>query len=169
MLTNIVLLTEINSAGVGDYIFLILVIVVTVVQAINKQRKKERLKQMSNDDEPGSRPEPRRQREIYHPMDEQPREPFGTLFDRMEEMFDPIQYPTPEPEPEPTFYAEKSKVIQEKISEMLKKKEASKMPGDVTSPSIYDRKKKEPLKKRIRRDFSPRDAIIYSEIINRKY
>lgn len=169
MLSNIVLLTEINTAGFGDYIFLVLVIVATVVQAIAQQRKKERMKRMGSENgEQNGWDEPRRQREVYNPMDEQRGEPFGTLFDRMEEMFDPVQYPSA-PEPEPSYYNQEPEVVQKKTWEPIKKSEPSKMPGDITTPSVYHKEKKEQIRKSIRRDFDPRKAIIYSEIINRKY
>lgn len=172
MLSNIVLLTEINTAGFGDYIFLILVIVASVVQAIVQQRKKQRLKEMEdNNEQQYNHEEPRRQREVYNPMDEQREDPFGTLFDRMEEMFDPVQYPSAEPEPqmESSYDEVKPEFDQKRVEEILKKTQTTKMPGDVTAPSVYHKEKKEPLKKSIRRDFDPRKAVIYSEIINRKY
>ncbi|GET32404.1 hypothetical protein PbJCM13498_12670 [Prolixibacter bellariivorans] len=171
MPSNIVLLTEINTAGFGDYIFLILVIVASVVQAIVQQRKKQRLKQMEDNGEQYNHEEPKRQREVYNPMDEQREDPFGTLFDHMEEMFDPVQYPSNEPEPqmEPSYDTGKPEIDQKKVEEILKKAQATKMPGDITAPSVYHKEKKDSLRKNIRRDFDPRKAVIYSEIINRKY
>jgi hypothetical protein len=171
MPSNIVLLTEINTAGFGDYIFLILVIVASIVQAIVQQRKKQRLKQMEDNGEQYKQEEPRRRREVYNPMDEQRNDPFGTLFDRMEDMFDPVQYPSNEPEPEmePSYDVGKPEIDQKKVEEILKKAQATKMPGDITAPSVYHKEKKDSLKKSIRRDFDPRKAVIYSEIINRKY
>lgn len=171
MPSNIVLLTEINTAGFGDYIFLILVIVASVVQAIVQQRKKQRLKQREDNGEQYKQEEPRRRREVYNPMDEQRKDPFGTLFDRMEDMFDPVQYPSNEPEPEmePSYDVGKPEIGQKKVEEILKKAQATKIPGDITASSAYNKEKKGSLKKSIRRDFNPRKAIIYSEIINRKY
>lgn len=166
-----VLLTEINTAGVGDYIFLILVVVVSIVQAINKQRKKERMKQMQDNEENNNWEEPKRQRQPYNPMDEQHEDPFGTIFDRVEELFDPVQYPSYEPEPqmESANQMAQPEIDENRVKEILKKSQETKMPGDIAAPSIYHKEKKEPLKKSIRRDFDPRKAVIYSEIINRKY
>jgi len=166
-----VLLTEINTAGVGDYIFIILIIVVSIVQAINKQRKKERMKQTQDNGGNNSWEQPKRQREPYNPMDEKREDPFGTLFDRMEEMFDPVQYPSQEPEPEMemTNKVGQPEISNKKVEEIIKKSREAKMPGDITATSVYHNEKKERLKNSIRRDFNPRKAVIYSEIINRKY
>ena len=167
-----VLLTEIIRAGVGDYIFIILIIIVSIVQAINKQRKKERMNQMNNHDRDTNRQEERRQRrEVYHPMDEEQEDPFGRMFDRMEEIFDPVQYPSPEPEPREESVSKigKPEIDEKRVQEILNKSREQKMPGDITSPSVYHQEKKEPLRKSIRRDFDPKKAIIYSEIIHRKY
>lgn len=170
MLTNIILLTQINTAGFGDYIFIILIILATIAQAVAQQRKKERLKQLEQNEGPDEwqqKPRPNRQREVYNPMDEKHEEPSGTFFDRMEEIFDPIQYSPSEPEP--SYYEEELEKEQEKVEEILKKNEATPMPGDVTTQSVYHRKKKTSLKKNIRHDFDARKAVIYSEILKRKY
>ncbi|PSK85562.1 hypothetical protein [Prolixibacter denitrificans] len=167
-----VLLTQINTAGVGDYVFIILIIVVSIVQAINKQRKKERMKQMQDNGGNNGWEQPKQQREPYNPMDEKREDPFGTLFDRMEEVFDPVQYPSQEPEPEMEMTNNKvgqPEISNKKVEEIITKSRQAKMPGDITATSVYHKGKKEPLKKSIRRDFDPRKAVIYSEIINRKY
>ena len=131
-----------------DYIFIILAIVLSVVGAINQNKKKRAAQQLSENENRPHRPS------VFEQLFE------DDFFNEEEPVVRPVPQPKPKPEPrikyQPLVREEPAKaaVINYKNT-----------PKD-TSPLLQN---STPESHPIRKDFSLKKAVIYSEILKRKY
>lgn len=157
---------QLKMNAFGDYIFLIIIVVASIIQAIVQKNKKEeiqkaeRRKQIDRELEEGEPVE-------GYPMEQ---EEGGSIFDRMEKML------LPEP------YVEEIKPKIHKTVASKKEEEAGKY--DIQNYKMFEGEnagppKTEPEKKSVQRGkmikpglsrtFDLKKAVIYSEVLNRKY
>ena len=167
-------------SAIGDYIFLILIVLASIAQAFSQKKKKDEAKAQ-------------RQRSLNRELDETDDEyerqedsydqPAGSFLDQMEKMFNPDL-------PEDEFKPVEKNVITEKKSDIQEKKEQlAKMQKSLSSyiseeehkaeiekehpgkPLVQQTKEIKPIKirQRIREGFDLKKAVIYSEVLNRKY
>ena len=169
-----------QQGAVGDYIFLILIVLASIAQAFSQRKKKveeqaQRHRRLEKELEETD--------EAYERQYEEKEQPAGSFFDQMEKMFDPD---LPEDEPEPV---RKSIIIEKKSDIESKKEELKKMQTSLSSyitdeehnaeiqkeypgkSPMLPTKEIESLevRKRIREGFNLKKAVIYSEVLNRKY
>lgn len=165
-----------QSAAIGDYLFLILIIVASIIQAITQnkkkktlleldRKKKEQLNNHTTDIIEKKRPETMTG---YEP-------PAHNIFDSIERML------VPELEDEQYGWGDNyaEAVIEEKSSkeevtssnsstEKLNTDTAEKQASLIPQKTVFDMAKIS-HKSRIREGFNLKKAVVYSEILNRKY
>lgn len=150
----------------GDYIFLIVIVVASIVQAFVQKNKKEEAQKAERRRQIDRELEGEDSSEAY-PMET---EEGGSIFDRMEKMLMP-ELPPEEVKP----------IVQQTVAS--KKKEDS-LKYDIQNYKMYEGENAEPPKikseinpaqskkeapKRLSRAFDLKKAVIYSEVLNRKY
>jgi len=165
-----------HYAAVGDYIFLIIIVLASIIQAYNQNRKKAEMKravlpeEIVNDEQAEGE------------QDDSPRKlprndsPFGSFLDQMEKMLVPD-------------ISEREQSGDE--NDIPEKKAVNRFGGSITRPSnitedelnmemqknytAFDTykpsKELNPVKskRRFREGFNMKKAVIYAEILNRKY
>jgi len=171
---------QFQQGAVGDYIFLILIVLASIAQAFSQKKKK--------DEEKANR-QRRLDRELeetdeeYERQYEEKNQPDGSFFDQVEKMLNPD---LPEYEPEPV----KKSVILEKKSDIEEKKDKLKQMQTSLSSYITDEEHNAEIQKEypgkppiqqpneiksvkvrtgIRKGFNLKEAVIYSEVLNRKF
>lgn len=157
---------QLTMSAFGDYIFLIIIVVASIIQAIVQKNKKEEIQKAER------RKQIDRELEEDEPVEGYPmeQEEGGSLFDRMEKML------LPEP------YVEEVKPEVQKT--IASKKEEDALKYDIQNYKMFvgenvESPKTEPEKKivqpgkivkpRLSRTFNLKKAVIYSEVLNRKY
>ena len=165
----------VQFASVGDYLFLIMIVVASIIQSISQNKKKKALQ------EPAQDPKEQRPGQFADMMEKSPEKmtgyerPLDNIFDSIERILVPE-------------LADEKYVWGEDYS--IKQAEEVKPSGPIsdfvttegtTIPSIAEReaeritadplvqKKTTGYKSRIRADFSLKKAVVYSEILNKKY
>jgi FtsZ-interacting cell division protein ZipA len=150
----------------GDYIFLIIIVVASIIQAIVQKNKKEEIQKAER------RKQIDRELAEDEPAEEYPmeQEEGGSIFDRMEKML------MPEP------YVEEVKPKVQKT--VASKKEEDALKYDIQNYKMFEGENAEPpkiepekksvqtgkiIKTRLSRTFDLKKAVIYSEVLNRKY
>ncbi len=169
------LLLKIQTAGVGDYIFLILIVVASLIQAFNQNRKKGKMQE--EEEESPRKPHPFDDEEM-EPFPQQPRResPYGPLFDQLDEILGEegvpsvvVEKPKAKPlvrreeKPVETMAAQYSSMQMKEMADQLKEGQRVVDPSQIT-PTAGTL----PVGK-IRSKINMRQAVIYSEILNRKY
>jgi hypothetical protein len=147
----------------GDYIFLIILAAASIIQAVIQKNKKEEAQKAE------------RRRKVERELDEtgefQSREEEGgSVFDRMEEEWLPD---IPKEEPKPVF----QQTVRSKIAEKSKQFDIQNYKmfegENMESPEIQRGTKlissKSEFKQRFTKTFNLKKAVIYSEVLNRKY
>jgi hypothetical protein len=166
---------NIQTAGIGDYIFLILVVAASLIQAFSQNRKKAMMKKegelkpssphpFDDMDEFDQSPRPQPSRES----------PFGSFFDQLDDILGE--------EGTRTIVAQKPKVTVMKepkpVEELaarytamhLAENEPMVKEGQQAIDTSILKVPTEPSSRRnIREKINMRQAVIYSEILNRKY
>jgi len=165
-----------QNAAIGDYIFLVIIILASIIQAISQNRKKAEIaktNQQRSEEEAWQNEENQDDR-----SDEQQQEesPFGSLFDEIEKVFTP-QLPGDEQSKSQDNLSQKSignrqssdttlhsNITEEELNKELQK-EHSALDKTQQVREIM------PVRKRrfVRAGFDLKKAVIYSEILNRKY
>lgn len=158
-------------AGIGDYIFLIIIVIVVIIQAISQSRKKEELAKAEQqktrkaawDDEETLMEEAR----------EEPRDnsPFGSFFDEIEKVFVP-ELPHEEQSMNQDDEGHKQlepPVLSSIISEEELNGELQKDHSALNKNQPVKEEKPVARKGILVTGFSLKKAVIYSEILNRKY
>ena len=163
-----------QSAAIGDYLFLIMIVVASIVQTISQNKKKKVLQEMTMKKDPQTAtimPEvletkPEKMKGYDSPID--------SIFDSIQKMlvpeFEEEKHIWGDDYPEP-----KAEKIIDKAVENLNDSEAKLMREIderhtelITSKPVTEIKAIR-YKSRIRDGFSLRKAVVYSEILNRKY
>ncbi len=163
-------------ASIGDYLFLILIVVASIIQSISQNRKKKALQEMTqNKNTQGNTSIP----DVLEAKPETMKgygSPIDNIFDSIERILVPEvedgkhvwgdDYTEPAAEKEivkkttdqnPVNAEEKlMREIDERHNELITPKPATNIPAVR-------------YKSRIREGFNLREAVIYSEILNRKY
>jgi len=167
---------HIQYAAIGDYIFLIIIVLASIIQAISQNKKKAEIARAGQQKAKGQA----WQEEDYQEdkPQEQPQEdsPFGSFFDEIEKVFIP-ELPGEEQSNNQNNFPEKETVNQQSVNPALHsnitEEELNKeMQKDHSALAKSQQVKEERpvIKKRfIRAGFDLKKAVIYSEILNRKY
>ena len=162
-----------QSAAIGDYIFLIIVVLASIIQAISKNRKKAELEKADRDDagneawqDEDNQDRPRRE----PPKNESP---FGSFFDEVEKMIIP-EMPKEEPSMDKGYFPETkmksaNATLHSNITEEELNKELEKDNSSLNKKQPVVEKNPVKIKRSLREGFSLKKAVIYSEILNRKY
>jgi hypothetical protein len=166
---------NIQTADIGDYIFLILVVAASLIQAFSQNRKKAMMKK---DDEMKPR--------SPHPFDnmeefDQParpqsskESPFGSFFDQLDDILGEEGTPTvvvnkPKPvvkkEPNPA----EEMAARYAALHLAENEKMAKEGQHAIDTNILTHEPKPLLARKIREKINMRQAVIYSEILNRKY
>lgn len=162
-------------ASIGDYLFLIMIVVASIIQAISQNKKKKAMQELAKNEAgkgnnqtdflPGKRPE------ILTDSDG----PFDNIFDSIDKMI------ITEPEVKkhiwgddyPETVKEQNKEVEVDDNSNMAKERAIRSFAEKQSELIPSQPVKLNLnvryKTRIREGFSMKKAVIYSEILNRKY
>jgi len=163
-----------QSAAIGDYLFLIMIVVASIVQAITQNKKKKALQEMTQKkDEQADQLMP-------DVLDKKPEtmkgydSPMDNIFDSIQKMlvpeFEEEKHTWGDDYPEP-----KAAKIIDKADESLNDSEAKLMREiderhiELITPKPVTEIKAIRYKSRIREGFNLRKAVVYSEILNRKY
>ena len=165
-----------QSAAIGDYIFLIIIVLASIIQAISQNRKKAEILKAEQQKTRGKA----RQEEEYE--DENPHEqrqeesPFGSFFDEIEKVFIPelpgeeqsgSQNNLPEKETgnqQPVNTTLHSNITEEELNLELQKDYSA------LDKTQQEKEVKPIVRKRfLTAGFDLKRAVIYSEILNRKY
>lgn len=169
------LLLMIQTAGVGDYFFLILIVAAALIQAFNQNRKKAGM--LEDEEESPRKPHPFDDEEM-EPVPQQPRResPYGPLFDQLDEILGEegvpsvvVEKPKAKPvvkreeKPAETMAAQYLAIQKREMANQMKEGQRVVDPSRI--PAATDAR---PVGK-IRSKINMRQAVIYSEILNRKY
>jgi hypothetical protein len=165
----------VQYASVGDYLFLIMIVLASIIQSIAQNRKKKALEKLTQDQaqqKPG---------ELADIMETRPEKmtgyerPLDNIFDSIERIL------VPELANEKYIWSEDYSVKQAEVVTPSEPISDFVTTEGKTISSIAEREAErisaEPLvqknivsyKSRIRADFSLKKAVIYSEILNKKY
>lgn len=160
MLALIISNTNFQSADIGDYIFLILIIAASIIQAVGKSRKKSLLEE-ENEEAP-NRNEVQQE---PNPMDE-PQSPFDPFMDEFQELFETEQqFNKEEQKVEPIQKQPVSSTIsQKKLNEILNRDHS-----DMDERAVLPHKKQKRRGRFSAHDFDLKSAVIQAEILNPKY
>ncbi len=170
------LFLNIQQAAVGDYIFLILVLVATLIQAFSQNKKKAMMKQQEENEKSSPHPFDEEEEEYFPPQRPKSESPFGPIFDQLDQILGEegvpsvvVEKPKPkivvrrEDTPAETMAAEylarRNAEMETRIKEGQRTIEMAR-PVAETAPTAVS---KSPRK------INMRQAVIYSEILNRKY
>jgi len=163
-----------QSAAIGDYLFLIMIVVASIVQAITQNKKKKVLQEMTQKkDFQTSTLTP----EVLETIPEKMKgydSPIDSIFDSIQKMlvpeFEEEKHTWGDDYPEP-----KAAKIIDNADKSLNDPEAKLMRDNeerhmelITSKPVTEMKAIR-YKSRIREGFNLRKAVVYSEILNRKY
>ncbi len=150
----------------GDYIFLIIIVVASIVQAIVQKNKKEEAAKA----ERRKSVERELQEEDYPEEFPRQEESGGTFFEQMERMLMP-ELPTEEKQPElqPEVPKKKEEIVRESSIQNYKMFEGEVHEFQKNLSGTKSQQTKEPIKPRVSRMFNLKKAVIYSEVLNRKY
>ena len=131
-----------------DYIFIIIAIVLSIFGAIN-QSKKKKMAQMNNEEDPAPRPSI-----------------FDQIFEEPE-----FQEPTPQIIPPAPLKVTplKRETLKPSQHSMSKKEKVETTKRVIRTSFSEEAEKVETGRESVMNDFSLKKAIIYSEILNRKY
>jgi hypothetical protein len=163
-----------HYASIGDYLFLIMIVFASIIQAISQNKKKKAIQELSNNEtakgnsqtdyRPGERPGNMTG----------PKGPFDNIFDSADRMI--ITEPDVEKHiwgddyPETVKDKKKEEVTEilntgnERVIQSLAEKQTELIYSQPVTHNVNVR-----FKTRIRDGFSLKKAVIYSEILNRKY
>jgi len=161
-------------ASIGDYIFLIMIVVVSIIQAITQNKKKRALM-----DQEQARPA-QKNAQTFRDYEKEPETmagyetPLDNIFDSFERVLTPEiedekygwgdDYAEEVKEEKPEKEVKSTKYQTEKlIAERVEKSPVLLTPKSTAELPVKSRKSA------IREGFSLRKAVIYSEILNRKY
>jgi len=149
----------IQYSGYEDFIFLILIILATAAQAYAQYRKKEMMRKRGEELD-GEDAVPAGEEEPYSPI-------FRKIREAMEDEFFEVEKPSVEAKKEPVIKAPE-KV---KVEEIIKTEKVIPKGGAIKVEKVVGGRKsgKRSYKKLIKDNFDLRKAVIYSEILNRKY
>jgi hypothetical protein len=164
-----------QSAAIGDYLFLILIVVASIIQSITQNKKKKALREITQEKDGqinssipevlGSKPETMKGYET----------PTDSIFDSIQKMLNPSfedekhvwgdDYPQTEEE-------KKNMKEQEDLSKNVKVElvhDIEERPTELIASKPINENQAIRYKSKIRDGFSLRKAVVYSEILNRKY
>ncbi len=128
-----------------DYIFIIVAIILSVVSAINKKKKKQAAAQGRGKSSPKK---PTVLEQLFH----------DSFFDDEEIQEQPAQVEQPKPD-----------LIKREVFKHRRIPATVKTPKETPTDFIKESNPAKKIRKSIRANFSLKDAVIYSEILNRKY
>jgi hypothetical protein len=166
---------NIQTADIGDYIFLILVVAASLIQAFSQNRKKAMMKK-DGEIKPSS-PHPFDDMEEFdqHPRPQSSNEsPFGSFFDQLDDILGEegtpavvVNKPKPvvmkEPKPVEEMAARYAAMNLAENEQMAKEGQHTIDTGSLKhEPKPFSGRK-------LREKINMRQAVIYSEILNRKY
>ncbi len=162
-------------AAIGDYLFLIMIVLASIIQAITQNRKKKALQEMTQKknaptntlipDVLETKPETMKGYDT----------PIDNIFDSIQKMLIPEfeeekhiwgdDYPEPTAEKKITKESDESlNITEEKLMREIEERHTELITQKPVTEIQAIR-----YKSRIREGFSLRKAVIYSEILNRKY
>ena len=153
---------------IGDYIYLILALALGLISAIRKKKgKNEQAEEFQDEEQQGPRPR-------SNPLDEI----FGDLVLSEEEEIsyeqEPVEtYMEPEPQMQPEI--QKKQTEANPYEEYLKRSNqnhetiSQKLSVISEKKKDEDKRKTSSMKQSIKSEFDLKKAVIYSEILNRKY
>jgi hypothetical protein len=162
-------------ASVGDYIFLITIVVASIIQAIAQNKKKKSLQEMAQKND-------RESDRQYEDLTEKTTEttvssdrPFDTIFDSFERILipeiDQANYNWGDDYAEAvtveineTDSNESKNIAEEKYMPVYEVQNGVSIPSH---PSVYYPKLS--YRSKIRAEFTLKKAVVFSEILNRKY
>ena len=162
-------------ASLGDYLFLILVIIASIIQAFTQNRKKKALQDRT--------PKPIRtaDRPYVEVLEKKPEtmkgyeSPLDNIFDSIERVLTPeVEEENYEWEDDNSEAVTNEKIAKQEEEDMVRlmeqKKPLTTEPFNTVVPQEKDvRIPANKYKTGIRANFSLRKAVVYSEILNRKY
>ena len=161
-----VIFIQLEMSAFGDYIFLIIIVVASIIQAIVQKNKKEEAQKAER------RKQIDRELEDEEPSEEYPveREEGGSIFDRMEKMLMP-ELPSEEikPKVQKTVASKKEEDAAKYDIQNYKMFEAKNAELPRIEANVKSTQPTKQIKPRISSTFNLKKAVIYSEVLNRKY
>jgi hypothetical protein len=164
------------NAAIGDYIFLIVIILASIIQAISQNRKKAEIAKAEQQKTREKAWQDEEIQEDKHQEMTQEESPLGSFFDEMEKVFIP-ELPDNEqsgggngvPDQEIVNQQADNPALNSNITEAELQKELHKDYSVIDK--IQQSKEANPVvrKRILAAGFDLKKAIIYSEILNRKY
>lgn len=155
-----------KMSAIGDYIFLIIIVVASIVQAIMQKNKKEEAQKAER------RKQVDRELNDEEPLEEYPmeHEEGGSIFDRMEKMLMP-ELPLEEVKPkvQKTIASKKEEDAAKYDIQNYKMFEGENAEPPKIEPDKKSVQPKKIIKPRLQHTFDLKKAVIYSEVLNRKY
>ena len=164
----------IQQAAIGDYLFLIMIAVASIIQAISQNKKKKALLKMTQKEDVQTHPS------VADVLDKKPEtmkgydSPMDNIFDSIQKILVPEfegekhiwgdDYPEPTAAKKIDSADESSGSSEAKLMRQIEERHTeSKTSKPVTENQTIR------YRSRLRDGFSLKKAIVYSEILNRKY
>ena len=164
----------IQQAAIGDYLFLIMIVVASIIQAISQNKKKKVFQEMTQKKDVETHPF------VPDVLDKKPEtlkgydSPMDNIFDSIQKMLVPEfesdkhiwgdDYPEPAAEKKIDDADESFGSSEEKLMHEIEERHT-----ELITPKPVTENQTIRYKSRLMDGFSLRKAVVYSEILNRKY
>lgn len=163
-------------AATGDYIFPIIIILAAIFQAFSQNKKKAEIVKANRQKTMGEVWQDEEYQDDSPPQKPRSSSPFGSFFEQIETMLDPdLSKETQSgddshsPQREVVKPAVSSNVMHSNITEDELNKEMQKDHSSLNKNQPVKEKNTVKIRRSIRAGFDMKKAVIYSEILNRKY